>query len=84
MRTWDHYCYGFRARIEALTHILRGHDVRWRVDVDELCAGDIRCVNCPDIEDDEEGAGMLIWCRGRKIKGCATEATQCGRRPEAD
>lgn len=31
--------YSLRAHIEALNHISRGHDVRWRVNVDELCAG---------------------------------------------
>jgi hypothetical protein len=57
--------YSLRARIEALNHILRGHDVRWRVNADEHSAGDIRCANCPDIED-HEGTGLLIWYRGRK------------------
>jgi hypothetical protein len=65
MRPWGHYYYGFQARIEALHHILRGHDVQWRVNADEHSAGDIRCANCPDIEDDE-GTGLLILYRGRK------------------
>jgi hypothetical protein len=65
MRTWDHYYFGFRARLEALNHMLRGHNVQWRVNVDELCAGDIECRNCPDLEV-SDFRPLLLWCRGRK------------------
>ena len=65
VRSWDHYWYGLRARLEALNHIIRGHDVRWRVNVDELCAGDIECRNCPDL-DDSDFRPLFLWCRGRK------------------
>jgi hypothetical protein len=49
-------------RLDAVWHWLRGHDVRWRVNADEVCPGDIVCEKCPDCED-PESTGMVLWCR---------------------
>jgi hypothetical protein len=58
--------YAFRAYLEAIHHVLRGHNVRWHISADELNGDELRCDRCPDIEDDIDGRGMLIWVRGRK------------------
>ena len=45
---------GFKSRMEGAWHILRGHEVHWHDDVEELCPhGDIVCHTC----------NMTIWCR---------------------
>jgi hypothetical protein len=31
-----------------------------------ITGDELRCDRCPDIEDDTDGRGMLIWVRGRK------------------
>jgi hypothetical protein len=41
------------ARLDAVWHLLRGHRVSWRVNVDDLCAGDIVCESCE----------LELWCR---------------------
>ena len=46
---------GFKSRMEGAWHILRGHEVHWHDDVEELCPhGDIVCHTCY----------LVIWCRG--------------------
>jgi hypothetical protein len=51
-----------RARINALRCILKGHDVKWRIYVDEVCYGDIVCKTCSN--------GCLFhWCRGHEWFG---------------
>jgi len=45
--------YKFGAIFEYILHWLRGHEVSWRSNIDELCAGDIACETC----------SLLIWCR---------------------
>ena len=46
---------GLRARIDAIIHkILHPkHDVQWRINVGNLCKGDITCETC----------GHIFWCR---------------------
>lgn len=41
------------ARLDAVVCWLRGHDVRWRVNADYMCPGDIVCETCAE----------SIWCR---------------------
>lgn len=47
------------ARVQAVVHMLRGHDVKWRVK-DDGCPGDIICESCPDVHTSE---GLIVWCR---------------------
>ena len=66
---WWHYWYGFMARLDAIWHLMRGHDLEWRTEPDEdeidgikwRCSGDIVCRRCPD--GDEPGNDLAIWCR---------------------
>jgi len=46
---------GFLARIDAICHKIWNpkHDLKWRIDADELCDGDIVCKTC----------GIIFWCR---------------------
>lgn len=52
------------AHCDGLWHLMRGHDLRWRDNVDEYCAGDITCYCCPDTSDGV--SDLAIWCRGRR------------------
>ena len=45
--------YGLHARLIALYHTIKLHDVDWRKTPDEICDGDIYCNTC----------NLLIWCR---------------------
>ena len=49
---WKYY-YKFSAIFDYFIHKIRGHEVYWRVNVDELCSGDIVCETC----------NLIIWCR---------------------
>ena len=58
MTLWDHACcfgYGIQARLNGIWHLVRGHDVKWRTDVDLWlgCTGDIVCDDCQ----------LSIWSR---------------------
>jgi hypothetical protein len=46
---------GFEARVRVIIHkILHPtHVINWRVNVDEICPGDITCETC----------NVLYWCR---------------------
>lgn len=57
--------WAIAARIDALTHKFRGHDLIWAFAADEVCKGDIVCENCPDTAKDELGrhVGLVFWCR---------------------
>lgn len=44
---------GMRARLDAGICWLKGHDVQWRANVDEVCEGDILCDTCD----------CMHWCR---------------------
>jgi len=46
---------GFKARIEAIWHKIwhPRHDVKWRINADEECPGDITCETC----------SCIFWCR---------------------
>ena len=59
---WWNLWYGFRGRIVGISHLMRGHDLCWRVNADEYCTGDIVCYHCPDTSDSKSTLG--IWCRG--------------------
>ncbi len=52
--------YGFLARIDAILHKIRhpGHNVKWKINVDESCSGDITCETCE----------VAFWCRGLEAK----------------
>ena len=75
IQPWYHYWYGLQARLSAIRHLLRGHDLVWRdKGLDEWrtmgiviwrCSGDIVCRNCPDCQ--EPGSTLAIWCRGRYL-----------------
>jgi len=56
--------FWLRAHLEAIHHTLRGHDVSWYVSDDEL-----RCLKCPDIEDDPDGRGMVLWGSEKYFQG---------------
>lgn len=47
--------YGIQAKLSAIWHKIchPRHDVRWRVNKDNVCPGDITCETCE----------MIIWCR---------------------
>ena len=72
LQPWYFYWYGFQARLSAIWHWVRGHDLRWNDGpiaewraVGLLmwrCEGDIACYDCPD----SAGGSLAIWCRGRK------------------
>ncbi len=49
--------YGIVARFQAIGHkILHpSHRVKWRVNIDEFCPGDIECITCQTV----------YWCRAR-------------------
>lgn len=53
---------GLFARLEFVRHYLAGHNAKWRVNTDELCAGDIMCYACPETSDGI--SNLIIWCRG--------------------
>jgi hypothetical protein len=69
---WWHYWYGCGARIDAIWHWLRGHEVVWYSDPETIddgdpflrgeCKGDIVCNACPDTDNKCE---MTLWCRWR-------------------
>ena len=66
MLEWGRRGSGFRARVDALWCVVRGHDVEWRTapDAEAGCTGDILCETC----------GVLHWCRwydgDRREKPC--------------
>ena len=47
--------FGLSARLQAISHkILHPlHKVKWRVNVDDICPGDIECITCQ----------IIFWCR---------------------
>lgn len=66
MTLWDHLCclgYGLEARCSGLSHLLRGHKLHWRDDVDLWlgCTGAIWCEGCPDTSDGK--SSLHIWTR---------------------
>jgi len=50
----------FQAKVDAIWHKIchPKHDVRWRINVDKSCPGDITCETCEHI----------FWCRGLEKK----------------
>lgn len=56
---------GLLARLDALLHVLRGHDVHWRVDAEPWIGltGDIVCKMCPDTNSGVGGLDLCIWMR---------------------
>jgi hypothetical protein len=75
IQPWYHYWYGWQARVSAIWHWIRGHDLHWRKGgIDEFsdmglvtwrCDGDIVCENCPDCMSGT--TGIVFWCRGREV-----------------
>jgi hypothetical protein len=80
MTLWDHACcagYGIQARASGLWHLVRGHRLHWRDNVDLWtgCTGDIWCEQCPDTSDGVSDLG--IWCRHKRwLHWCASRV--CG------
>ena len=69
-RLWIHVVcvgYGIQARFSAIGHLLRGHDLRWRVNGDPWsgCFGDIECSSCPDSSDGK--TDVIVWCRQNQL-----------------
>ncbi len=67
MTLWDHLCclgYSVQARFDGLWHLLRGHRLHWRDDVDLWSGGtgDIWCEACPDSSDGRP-RDVVIWIR---------------------
>jgi hypothetical protein len=67
-RAWNRMCiwgYGIQARGQYLSHLWRGHDVRFRACPDLWCGitGCIECNECPDTD----GRGLSIWCRNNSL-----------------
>jgi hypothetical protein len=55
--------YAVWARIHAVWHLARRHDLVWRTEPDPEagCSGDIVCRSCPDSTDGQ--SDLAIWCR---------------------
>ena len=78
MTLWDSLCcigYGIRARYTAIQHWRRGHNLRWRANMEIWvgCTGDIVCKDCPD----NKGVGVILWCRYNRVLNKITQAV-CG------
>lgn len=65
-KLWNWLCcvgYGVQARRDGLWHLVRGHRLRWRADVD-LWSGHTGCIICEACPDTSDGRGDLaLWCR---------------------
>ena len=75
MTLWDNLCcygYGIHARWEALRHIMRGHQLRWRCDID-LWVGSMGCIVCEECPDTQpeygKHVGLSIWSRNNRLIG---------------
>lgn len=76
MTLWDRLCcygYGIRARWEALKHLLRGHQLRWRDDGIDLWTGHMGCIVCEECPDtaleDGKHVGVHLWSRDNRLLG---------------
>lgn len=64
---WFYFRLGVEARIHGLWHLVRGHKLHWRDDIELWygITGDIWCDECPDTSDGK--SSLSIWCRSSSL-----------------
>lgn len=78
--------YSLHARCEALWHLVRGHQLKWRTEIDLWVGmtGCIECVDCPDATARHgEPTTLHLWCRDNRLVWWIARAicTRLGHKP---